>query len=227
MTKEKLFTPEVAGVAYRFETGLPLLGDWEGVKISNYQLASEHAAERIKRAAGESPVLEVCTGIGATTFALARSFSKVYGVDIDPKRLETCADNIERLGLSDKVELINGDILDDEILQMLSDKDIGAVYTDVDFTTSEDWQNHTSDITETGPNTQELYAKVSQLITGNICMKLPKTINLDQLRALAPCEVEEVRPDGKLSFYLVYFGELITTGQSEFTFPKNFHKGKN
>ena len=58
-------------------------------------------------------------------------------------------------------------------------------------------------------------------------MKLPKTINLDQLRALAPCEVEEVRPDGKLSFYLVYFGELITTGQSEFTFPKNFHKGKN
>lgn len=223
MIKEKLFTPEEAGVDYRFETGLPLLGDWEGLKISNYQLAGENAAERIKKVVGESPVLEVCTGIGATTFVLARYFPRVYAVDLDPKRLAMCADNIERLGLSDKVELVNGDILDDEILQMLSDKDIGAVYTDVNFTTSDDWQNHTSDITETGPNTQELYTKISQLITGNICMKLPKTINLDQLRALAPCEIEEVKPDGKLSFYLVYFGELVVNERSKFTFSKNFY----
>jgi 16S rRNA G966 N2-methylase RsmD len=223
MTKEKLFTPEEAGVAYRFEPCLPLLGDWEGVKISNYQLAGEHTAERIKKVVGEIPVLEVCTGIGATTFVLARSFPKVYAVDLDPKRLGMCARNIERLGLSNKVELINGDILDDKILQRLTNQGIGAVYTDVNFTTSEDWQNHTSDIMETGPNTQELYAKVFQLITGNICMKLPKTINLDQLRTLGPCEIEEIKPDGKLSFYLVYFGELVTAEQNEYIFPKNFY----
>lgn len=223
MTKRNLFTPEEAGVAYRFETGLPLLGDWVGMKISNYQRAGEHVAARIKKVTGEVPVLEVCTGIGATTFVLARSFSKVYTVDLDPNRLKMCADNIGRLGLSDKVDLINGDILDDKIVQMLSDKGIGAVYTDVNFTTSEDWQNNTSEITQTGPNTQILYEKISQLITGNICMKLPKQINLDQVRALAPCEVEEIKPDGKLGFYLVYFGKLVANEQSEYTFPRNFY----
>lgn len=223
MRKERLFTPQEAEVAYRFEPALQnaLLGDWEGVKITNYQLAGEHAAQRIKEVVGDNPVLEVCTGIGAITLVLARSFPKVYAIDLDSKRLQMCDDNIDRLGLSDKVELINGDILDDNVLQRLSGQNIGAVYTDVNFTTGDDWQNHTTDINATGPNTVELYKKVTDGITGNICMKLPKTINLEQLRALAPCEIEEVKPDGKLSFYLVYFGDLVKADSSEFAFPKH------
>lgn len=223
MIKERLFTPQEAEVAYRFEPALQnvLLGDWEGMKITNYQLAGEHAAERMKEVVGDIPVLEVCTGIGATTFVLARNFSKVYAVDLDPKRLQMCADNIDKLGLSDTVELINGDILDDKVLQRLSGQNIGAVYTDVNFTTGDDWQDHTTDISETGPNTIELYQKVTSRITGNICMKLPKTISLEQLRELYPCEIEAVKPDGKLSFYLVYFGDLVKAGSSEFKFPKH------
>ena len=54
-------------------------------------------------------------------------------------------------------------------------------------------------------------------------MKLPKTINLEQLRELAVCEVEEIKPDGKLSFYLVYFGDLVKADRSEFAFPKNVY----
>src|SRR6185369_9417764 len=172
MNEEQLFTPKDAEVDYRFEPNLPLLGDWEGLKISNYQLAGEHAAERMKKVAGDSAILEVCTGIGATTFVLARSFPKVYAVDMNPNRIKICSANLERLGLSDKVALINGDILDDQILNNLKDKGICGVYTDVNFTVTNNWQNHTSDITETGPNTLVLYQKLSKLITGNICMKL-------------------------------------------------------
>jgi ubiquinone/menaquinone biosynthesis C-methylase UbiE len=129
--KDRLVTPTEAEVAYRFEPGLPLLGDWEGVKISNYQIAGEHSAERMQEVAKDKPVLEVCSGIGATTFVLAQNFPKIYTVDMDPKRLQMCRENMERLGLADKVEFINGDILDPDVLQYLSDKGISAVYTDV------------------------------------------------------------------------------------------------
>ena len=61
MTKEKLFTPQEAEVAYRFEPAIQnlLLGDCEGMKITNYQLAGEHAAKRMKEVVGDNPVFDI------------------------------------------------------------------------------------------------------------------------------------------------------------------------
>jgi hypothetical protein len=55
-------------------------------------------------------------------------------------------------------------------------------------------------------------------------MKLPKTVNTQQLKELAPCEIESIQPDGKRSFFLVYFGDLVKTESSEFNFPRNFQR---
>lgn len=223
MTPEhgRLVTSEEAGVAFRFEPGVSLIGDMEGQMISNYQIAGEHAARRIKEAVGENPVLEVCTGIGATTFVLARHFQGVYAVDLNLERLQMVKRNLENLGLLEKVELINGDILDEAILKALSSKGISAAYTDVDWSATGDWQEHVSDITTTGPSTVDLYHKLCRWVTPSICMKLPKTINTNQLRELADCEIEAVMPDGKPSFYLVYFGKLAERSSSEFEFVRD------
>lgn len=226
MTKDynTLLTSEEAEVDFRFEPGISFIGDLEGQKITNYQIAGEHAAERLKQVSKSNTVLEVCAGIGATTFVLARNFSKVYAIDINHKRLQMCKNNLTRVGLNKNVEFINSDILDNNTLSYLSKFNIGGAYIDVDWTKSDDWRDHESDITKTSPNTKEVYEKVKKYITKNICFKLPKIINIQQVRQLGNCEVESVCPDGKLSFYLVYFGDLVIQESSNFTFPKDFYR---
>lgn len=220
---DQIFTVWEAEVGNRFEPKVAkvLTGDFEGLKITNYQVAGEHSAHRMQEAVGKSPVLEVCTGIGATTFVLARTFPIVYAVDLNPKRLAMCRKNLELLGLSDRVELIEGDILDPKLLGYLSSKGIRAAYTDANFTKGSDWaENHALDISQTGPSTPKLYHQITQKVTGNIVMKLPKTINLEQLRQLADSEIERAVHEEGLSFYLAYFGNLARKPESEFRFSK-------
>ncbi len=222
MKNKILVTPRKAEVEYRFAPDVrnKISGDWEGMKITNYQVVAEHSASRMKAVIGDQPVLEICTGIGATTFVLARTFPKVFAVDMNESRLHMTKKNLKRLGIAQKVELIQGDIVDPSVLSQLKSKKIGAIYTDVDWKVNNNWEEWVTDIDSTSPSTRELYRVLSNDITPTICMKLPKTINTSQLRELGLCEIEEVKPDGNLSFYLVYFGSLINKKSSEFVFPK-------
>src|SRR5690606_21189191 len=131
---------------FDFDVRNKLRGDWEGLKITNYQITGEHAAERMYAVVGDTPVLEVYTGIGATTFVLARRFSKVYALDLDTDRLEMTKRNLKELNLLQNVELINGDILDEKILDYLSKKKINGVYSDVNWKKNNDWQDWVTDI---------------------------------------------------------------------------------
>ena len=220
MTEVHLYTPTQMGVAHRFSPGLQLLGDQVGLFISNYQQAGEHAARRMRAVVGNRNVLEVCTGIGATTFVLAGHFRRVFGVDIDPVRMSICRQNLENLGLANRFVPILGDILDEQILHELSTYGLRATYTDVNFSPTNDWQTHAVNITDTLPNTAVLHAMLTTYIGPNICMKLPKTIDLAQVRSLGTCEIEELRPDNVLSAYLVYFGDLALQKFSQFVFPR-------
>ena len=222
MTQVRLYTPAQMGVAHRFSSGLQLLGDEVGLKISNYQHAGEHAARRIRSIVGNRRVFEVCTGIGATTFVFAGHFRRVFGVEIDPVRLSICTQNLENLGLASRFFPILGDILDVQILDELRTYGIRATYTDVNFSPTNDWQTHAVNITDTLPDTAVLHSMLTAYIGPNICMKLPKTIDLAQVRSLGPCEIEELRPDNVLSAYLVYFGDLARCEFSQFVFPRQY-----
>lgn len=222
MNQVRLYTPAQMGVAHRFSPRIQLLGDEVGLKISNYQYAAEHAARRIRETVGTWSVLEVCSGIGATSFVFAGHFRRLYAVDIDPIRMDICKQNLARLGLSGRFFPIVGDILDPDVLAELSVHRIRAVYTDANFSSTNDWRDHAVNITDTDPNTQLLHETLTAHFGPNICMKLPKTIDLDQVRSLGPCEIEELRPDNVLSAYLVYFGDLARCKFSQFVFPRQY-----
>ncbi len=57
---------------------------------------------------------DVGTGCGAVAIALAIRLPhhNVYGIDSSEKALELAARNVERLGLSDRVKLLHGDLVD-------------------------------------------------------------------------------------------------------------------
>lgn len=219
--EDGLMTSEEAGVLHRFEVGISLLGDWEGHKLTNHQIPGEHAAERIKSIIGSSPLLEVCTGIGATTFVLARCFPFVYGIERDERRISLCKHNLVQLGLADKVALITGDALEESTWQSIPHTTIRAAYTDVAWRRSGDWRIEERDITATSPNTQDLFTILTRHGIRNICMKLSKLSDVTQLRRLGDCEVEYVFADGELSFIFVYFGDLVRSRSSVFTFSKH------
>ena len=64
---------------------------------------------------GESVLIaDVCTGSGCIALALAKHLSgaRVVATDISADALEVAQSNAERLGLSDRIEFIEGDLLD-------------------------------------------------------------------------------------------------------------------
>ncbi len=58
---------------------------------------------------GTERVLEVGTGSGYQTAVLARLAARVYTIECDPTLARTAQERLDRLGLGDKVEVIEGD----------------------------------------------------------------------------------------------------------------------
>lgn len=230
--------PAKLGVEYRLHPDIAnvVIGDEEGLYISNYQKAAEHIAHRLqtfvqsqkshraKTVFEDCSVLEVCTGIGITTHFLAQTFPHVISVDKSAARLAYARTNLTSLMSGDNVSLLHGDILDWNVIKRIQKHAIQAVYTDAEFNMTSHWSDHTDSIDLTGPNTRELFHNVRTHFSPNIVMKVPKTIPEWQLRNLAPCEIEHVMPDGLLSFYHVYFGDLIQQDSSVLTFPKKAYE---
>ena len=196
-----------------------LVGDSEGLKVVVYPKLGEHLAQRMYEAIGDVEVLEVCCGVGAGTIWLATYFPKVYAVDINPERIEAAKENIANAGLSEKVEFLTGDIFDSKLTDYLKTKSIGLVNYDQEWTTSGIYrQDHAEDIHDTNPDTEALFKHLSSNYTSNIVMRLPKSINLGQVRSLNECEVEGAIKDDVLKCYYVYFGDLAQQAESEFRF---------
>jgi predicted O-methyltransferase YrrM len=68
----------------------------------------------LTRATGARSILEIGTAIGYGTLCLARGGpeARVASIDIDPGRLATARSFLERAGVADRVELIEGAALD-------------------------------------------------------------------------------------------------------------------
>lgn len=201
------------------KSGIDLIGDIDGLKVANYQDVGKHIASRLKDVVGDGGILEVCCGIGSTTFVLASHFTDVYAVDMNPARITAAKTNIRNLRLHDRVEFYTSDIFSQPLINILAKKRITAVYTDVEWTTSGIYgQDHATNISDTSPNTERLYKCLKENLTGSISMRLPKNINKDQLRSLDKCEIEKVFKNGELIFVNVYFGKLVRQKSSRFGF---------
>ncbi|OUU24233.1 MAG: hypothetical protein CBC13_03890 [Planctomycetia bacterium TMED53] len=67
--------------------------DKEGVEQSTRTVVAEHKAKRFRSSLGESPVIDLCCGIGSDTTELARNGSVIY-VDRNPLKVELTRYNL-------------------------------------------------------------------------------------------------------------------------------------
>jgi caffeoyl-CoA O-methyltransferase len=84
----------------------------EGIPISDPEVG--RLLSILARSTGARRILEVGTAIGYGTLCLARGAAeaRVVSVDIDPERLARARAFLERAGVADRVELIEGAALD-------------------------------------------------------------------------------------------------------------------
>jgi SAM-dependent methyltransferase len=159
-------------------------------------------------------VLETCTGAGFTTIALARAAEHVTTVEIDPSHQAQSRKNVATAGLSDRVDFVSGDILDEGLLGRLPA--IDAAFLDPDWAvTGPDHVFRFID-SNTRPPADRLIERILRL-TANTALVLPPLLNTEELSALPEHEQESLFLDGNHELYCLYFGDLIhSLGKTEF-----------
>ena len=159
-------------------------------------------------------VLETCTGAGFTTIALARAAAHVTTVEIDPSRLAQARKNVSRAGLSDNVDFISGDILNEALLARLPA--IDAAFLDPDWAAAGPDHVFRFRDSNTQPPADRLLERALRL-TANTALVLPPLLEVPELHGLPENERESLYMDGNHELYCLYFGGLARTlGETEY-----------
>jgi SAM-dependent methyltransferase len=165
-----------------------------------------------KRFSGRS-VFESCTGAGFTTISLARAARHVVSVEIEPEHLALARKNLERAGVLDRVNLIEGDCLSDAVAEQA--RQIDCAVLDPDWAVSGPDHVFKFRGSNMRPPADMLFHRVLGW-TPDIAMILPPTIDLRELRDLPDHEHQYIYLDQVHALHCLYFGALASTfGKSE------------
>jgi len=168
-----------------------------------HHLLGEHIAKRFE---GYNTILDTCCGAGFMSIALARYVNQVIIVDINQNHLEQANNNVKLADVFNKVEFILGDILGKYVLNKISK--IDGAFLDPDWAeVGNSKHTHISRLSDMQPSANELFNAVSQM-TENVILRLPREMDLSELKHLPPHKLEKVYLDNDFKFYCVYFGEL-------------------
>ena len=181
-----------------------ILYDEDAYYMSSPEFVVEYLANLIKN---YKIAVEVCSAIGIAVCVLAKKMDKVYGVEINPKRVEMAKYNANLYGVSGKVEFILGDALDNNLL-----KQIKASVAILDPDWSVDKKNpkiHSSSLFDTTPNAVELFNKVKSNITSNIVLRVSKNVSIEDLKELGVCHVHNIYYGGKIRFKYAFYLDTI------------------
>ena len=177
-----------------------------------HYLLGDHIAQRFK---GYNTVLDTCCGAGFMSIFLAKHVNQVIAVEVNPKYLKQAENNVKIAGVSSKVKFILGDILNKKILNKILK--IDGAFLDPDWAIVEELKTtHTSKLSNMQPPANRLFTKISK-ITPNIALRLPREIDLSELKNFFPHELEKIYLDDDFKFYCAYFGKLTKkVGNTEF-----------
>ena len=181
-----------------------ILYDEDAYYMSSPEFVVEYLADLIK---DYKTAIEVCSAIGIAVCVLAKKIDRVYGIEIDPKRIEMANYNAKLYGVSEKVEFILGDALDVNLL-----KKIKASVAILDPDWSVDKNNpkiHSSSLSSTTPNAVELFNKVKSNITSNIVLRVSKNVSFEDLKKLGVCHVHNIYYGGKIRFKYAFYLDTI------------------
>jgi 16S rRNA G966 N2-methylase RsmD len=168
-----------------------------------HYLLGEHIAQRFER---YNNVLEVCTGAGFMLIPLAKVAKNITTVEINPKHLEEAKNNLKIAGIKTHVNFILGDIMSNKILNKITN--IDAAFLDPDW--SEIGRHkliHAPKFSVMQPAADKLFNEITKK-TQNIAIRLPKELDLTELKKLPPCELEKIYLDNDFKFYCAYFGGI-------------------
>ncbi len=189
------------------------LVDEETFTMGVHYLLADHIAQRFK---GYNTVLDACCGAGFMTIALAGYVDHIIAVDINGKHLEQAKNNTKIAGVSGKVTFILGDILDTKVLKKASK--IEAAFLDPDWAIQgKDKHVHSSKTSDMQPPADKLFSEINK-ITANIALRLPREIDLRELKNFPCHELEKIYLADDFKFYCAYFNKLKNKqGNREFT----------
>lgn len=181
-----------------------IAGDVFSLYISNYPSNANYLKSRLGNS--EFVLAELCCSIGITLEYLAPNFKKVIGVDIDHNILEMCKINLKEAGLLNKVELIQGDICDTNILKRI---EADIVIYDIPY-----WYPHTQenkgDLVLKNPPLNDIIGKIKKHITSNIVIFSPPEWDYEYFRnELGVIEFEQVFINQKHNRNQIYLGDLM------------------
>ncbi len=177
-----------------------------------HHLLSDHIAQRFK---GYEIVLDSCCGAGFMSISLAKYVNQVIAVEVNPKKLAQAQYNTRIANFPDRIKFILGDILNKSILNEIPS--INAAFLDPDWAMAGEVKTtHTSKLSNMQPSADKLFTEINK-ITQNIALRLPREIDLSELKDLPTHEFEKIYLDDDFKFYCVYFGELLQkAGDTEF-----------
>jgi len=177
-----------------------------------HHLLRDHIAQRFE---GHNIVLDACCGSGFMSISLAKCVNQVIAVDINSEHLEQAENNAKIAGVYSKINFIIGDILDKEILKKIPK--INAAFLDPDWAIMEKHKSvHVPKLSKMQPPADKLFSEINKR-TQNITLRLPREIDLSELKNLPPHEFEKNYLDNDFKFYCAYFGKLIKKeGDTEF-----------
>lgn len=173
-----------------------------------YMSCPEYVAEFIKdKIDSNNTVVELCSAVGISSIIIARKAHRVYGVDIDSKRIEYARKNAKLYNVSN-VEFILGNVLDEELLKSIK-ADVALLDPDwsVDKNTP---QVHGSDLSLTVPSAIELFNVVKNNITNNIILRVSKNVDNEELIKLGKCTIYNIYYDDRIHFkYAIYNNDIV------------------
>jgi len=166
-------------------------------------LLADHIARRFQ---GLNTVLDACCGAGFMSIALAKYVNQVIAVESEPEYVAFAEINTKLAGVRSKIKFIGGDILNEENLTKIPTVD--AAFLDPDWATFGNSKRiHTSKPSKMSPPADKLFNEINKL-TPNVALRLPKEIDLKELKSFLSYELEEILLNGELKFYCAYFGNL-------------------
>ncbi len=175
----------------------------EGLEQASSKWLAEYRTLKIKQAfPSVQNVLEICSGIGGDTIALGLRWG-VITVEKDPEIIKILSHNLKVYNLFEKVEIIEGDIL--ELIDQNDFKDKLSNIDCIFFDPSRRYNsNHTIKIEEYRPSLS-LLAKLLK-ITPNIVVKVAPAVNFSYIKF--DCDIEVVSYKGSVKETMLWFGKF-------------------
>ncbi len=179
-------------------------GDQYSLYLSNYPVAADYLSERLENKG--KILVELCCGVGVTMRAVASKFEKLIGIEIDSEVLDFCRQNLKAAGIASKIDFIQGDISDQNILKKIK-ADV-AIY-DIPYWVSKELPDGTN-VLDRNPELGVMIEKIRKNITPNIVIFAPPYLKYNLVREqFGKCEFQKIFINGRYDRNYIFLGNLV------------------